>query len=108
MKKPLLIVFSGLPGVGKTTLAQQLSKKIRATYIRIDTIEQTLLDEGSLLSGKEGYFVAYNLAKDNLLMGNDVIADCVNASKVTRNAWHDISRLYVQIKKSIVKELIHV
>ena len=42
--KPILYIFSGLPGTGKTTLSQKLCKKIDAFYLRIDTIEQTLRD----------------------------------------------------------------
>ncbi|AHJ71499.1 AAA family ATPase [Zymomonas mobilis] len=35
----MLIVFTGLPGCGKTTIAQLLSKKLSAVYIRVDEIE---------------------------------------------------------------------
>ncbi len=36
----MLIVFGGLPGTGKTTLARAFAQRRRATYLRIDTIEQ--------------------------------------------------------------------
>lgn len=40
---PNAYIFSGLPGVGKTTLAKQLAKAIPNTaYFRIDTIEYYL------------------------------------------------------------------
>jgi predicted kinase len=42
----MLIVFSGLPGVGKTTIAQALARELRATYVRIDTIEDAILADG--------------------------------------------------------------
>lgn len=38
----MLITFGGLPGTGKTTIAKQLSRRISATYLRIDTLEQGL------------------------------------------------------------------
>lgn len=38
--RPRLFIFSGLPGVGKTTLARELSAYCHAVYCRIDTIEQ--------------------------------------------------------------------
>lgn len=44
MKVGTLIIFSGLPGSGKTTLASLLATKFKATYLRIDTIEQALRD----------------------------------------------------------------
>ena len=60
----MLIVFSGLPGTGKTTIAQELARQIRAVYLRIDVIEQTLRDAGVLAGdvGASGYAVANALA----------------------------------------------
>jgi len=37
-----LVVFGGLPGTGKTTLARALTQDWPATYLRIDEIEQAL------------------------------------------------------------------
>jgi predicted kinase len=88
-KPGLLIVFSGLPGVGKSTIAAMLARRLRATYLRIDTIEQALLACATLPDGvvAEGYAVAYCLAEDNLRTGGTVIADSVNPLPVTRDAW---------------------
>ena len=41
-RKSTLIVFGGLPGTGKTTLAKAIAGEHAATYLRIDTIEQAL------------------------------------------------------------------
>ena len=38
----MLIILGGLPGVGKTTIAKVLSKKLKAVYLRIDSIEEAL------------------------------------------------------------------
>ncbi|WP_225152486.1 AAA family ATPase [Bradyrhizobium sp. NBAIM08] len=47
MKHPSsLIVFGGLPGTGKTTIARELTARLAATYLRIDAIEQPLRDAG--------------------------------------------------------------
>jgi predicted kinase len=85
----MLIVFSGLPGVGKSTVAAMLARRLPATYLRIDTIEQALRVCATLPAGvvAEGYAVAYLVAEDNLRAGGAVVADSVNPLPVTRDAW---------------------
>ena len=87
---PMLIVLSGLPGTGKTTIARALARELAAVYLRIDSIEQALRD-GGLRVGGEGYSVARAVAEDNLRLGRTVIADCVNPWPLTRSAWHDVA-----------------
>lgn len=91
--KPVLIVFGGLPAVGKTTLAKALSEYLGACYIRIDTIEHTLKQCNALTVGDEGYRVAYDLAKENLELGNIVIADSVNSIEITRKSWQAVAEM---------------
>lgn len=90
---PMLIVFSGLPGAGKTTLARVLAQRLGAAYLRIDTIEQAILDSSLGLSqaGEAGYLAAYGLAEENLRLGLTVVADSVNPVKMTREAWHGVA-----------------
>ena len=86
----MLVVFSGLPGVGKTTIARELAIAIGAVHVRIDSIEQALRDEGIAVEA-EGYAVAYAVAEDNLRLGRRVIADCVNPWPLTRNEWRAVA-----------------
>jgi predicted kinase len=85
----MLIVFGGLPGTGKSTVARLLAERLKAVYLRIDTIEQALRACGTLPVGvlTEGYAIAYRVAEDNLRAGGTVIADSVNPLAVTRDTW---------------------
>lgn len=85
-----LVVFSGLPGTGKTTIARGLAFELGAVHVRIDAIEGALRAHGYQVSG-EGYAVAYAIAADNLRLGRVVIADCVNPWPLTRAAWHEVA-----------------
>jgi len=86
----MLIVMSGLPGVGKTTIARELARTSGIVHIRIDTIEQALRASGLLVEG-EGYGVGYAVAEDNLRVGRAVVADCVNPWPLTRDAWRAVA-----------------
>lgn len=91
--KPMLIVFGGLPGTGKTTLARALALELGAIYLRIDEIEQALRSSGftSEEIGASGYFVAYALAESNLRLGTWVVADSANPMLITRKAWRGVA-----------------
>ena len=85
---PLLIVFGGLPGTGKTSIARELTRRLAATYLRIDAIEQSLREAG-LAVGATGYVIANALAAQNLMLGRIVVADCVNPVAASRNGWRE-------------------
>jgi predicted kinase len=87
----VLIAFAGLPGTGKSTIAQALATELSAIWLRIDSIEQAIRASG-LVDGDlkdAGYRVAYAVAEDNLRLGRTVIGDSVNPWMLTRNAWRD-------------------
>jgi predicted kinase len=108
----MLIIFSGLPGVGKTTIARELARQIGAVHVRADTIEQAMRDSGRCLEplNDAGYRVAYAVAEENLRIGHKVVADSVNPFSLTRNAWRAVanragtSAVEIEIKCSDVAE----
>jgi predicted kinase len=86
----MLIVMSGLPGVGKTAISRELARATGAVHLRIDSIEQAMRAAGWPVEG-EGYDVAYAVAAENLVIGHTVIADCVNPWPLTRDAWRAVA-----------------
>lgn len=94
-----LITFSGLPGVGKTTIAKALCREMRATYIRIDVIESALRESTleAYPCGNAGYLAAAGLAKSNLLTGQTVVTDMVNPNRWSRELWSSVA-MHCQVK----------
>lgn len=77
-----VIIFCGLPGTGKTTLAQALSKKLNVCILRKDAIKEFLYDEleGATLEdshriGKISILLILRLAEEALQNGVDIILD---------------------------------
>lgn len=87
-----LFIFAGLPGTGKTTLAQRLARHVRAAHLRVDTIEQGLRDLCNVRVEGEGYRLSYRIASDNLKLGIDVVADSCNPLELTRREWEQVAQ----------------
>ena len=87
---PTLIVLSGLPGTGKSSIARELARQTGAVWLRVDSIEQAIVDAGVDDPADAGYRACYAVAADNLRLGRDVIGDSVNPWMLTRDAWRDV------------------
>lgn len=88
---PILYIFSGLPGTGKSTLAKKLAEMTKSSYFRIDTIEQGIRDLFSVTINGEGYRLTYRIVEDNLKLGVNVISDSCNPWKLTREEWEAVA-----------------
>ena len=89
---PFLYIFSGLPGTGKSSLAQRLARRLVCTYLRIDTLEHGLHELLSVTVEGEGYRLAYRLAGDTLRLGGSVVADSCNPLELTRREWEQVAK----------------
>ena len=88
MMSGVLVVMSGLPGVGKSTLADALGKAIGAAVLSVDPIEAAMWRCGITRStGVAAYEVAATVAEHQLSLGLSVIADSVSSVEAARDTW---------------------
>ncbi|WP_139723135.1 AAA family ATPase [Serinicoccus chungangensis] len=89
----MLVVLAGLPGVGKTSVARALCRRLDAAHVRVDTVEQALVRAGLPAPevGARGYAVALAVAADQVAVRRPVVADLVNAVPEARAAWEQLA-----------------
>ncbi len=93
-KTPLLIVFAGLPGTGKSTLARAVASRSDAVWLRVDTAEAAMLRAGlprSAETGLAAYLVVRDLAAEELRLGRNVVVDAVNGVEEARAMWRALA-----------------
>ncbi len=85
----VLIVFAGLQGTGKTTLARQLASERGAAHVRVDAIEAAMVRSGLTRHsiGAGGYFAAQEVARSCLTVGTPVVVDAVSPVPEARHGW---------------------
>src|SRR4051794_34713712 len=95
MRSSRLIVVSGLPGTGKSTLSDRIGRELRLPVVSVDPLESAVLRAGipqSFETGLAAYLVAEAIADHQLAIGLDVIVDAVNAVEPARDTWRDLAR----------------
>lgn len=95
-----LIVFSGLPGTGKSTLAESVGKELHVPVFAKDWLEANLLRNGLVptINEKPLGFASYDLlttlAERQLMLGQSVILDSVASTETIRDTWRQMSKRY--------------
>ncbi|MDR7278282.1 AAA family ATPase [Catenuloplanes atrovinosus] len=84
--RPVLIVFAGLPGVGKSTLARRVGAALPAPVLPVDPIERAFRS-----TGPEAYRAVASLAELQLDLGLPVVVDAVNPAVESRELWLDLA-----------------
>ena len=94
------IVFSGLPGTGKSTLAEAVGRTLSISVFAKDWLEATLLRSELVASspdkplGSAGYHLLTTLAERQLILNQSVILDSVASTQTIRNTWRRLSEQY--------------
>lgn len=92
---PVLVVMAGLPGAGKSTIAEVLGARLGSTIVSVDPIESAILHAGigaDQPTGLAAYLVAEKMAEQVLAAGRTVIVDAVNAVEPARLQWRDLAQ----------------
>ncbi len=95
-----MIVFSGLPGTGKSMLAEAMGRDLGIPVFAKDWLEATLLRNGldpvvkSNPPKSVGYELLNVLAERQLMLRQSVILDSVAGSQSIRSTWLRLSEQY--------------
>lgn len=86
---PRLVVFAGLPGVGKSTLAARVGSVLPAPVLAVDAVDRVLRGHKIVEKrpGVAAYGVVAALAEAQLAMGLHVVVDAVNGVAAARANW---------------------
>ncbi|HYI14734.1 MAG TPA: AAA family ATPase [Thermomicrobiales bacterium] len=109
-----LVMFTGLPGTGKSVLAEYAARFIECSLLSKDTIEASLWrsDVGSEQnSGWASYEVMTTLAECQLRLGQSVVLDSVATHERIRSTWRDMAlkhgASFVAIECVCTDEMLH-
>lgn len=96
-----LIIFTGLPGTGKSSLAEAVGQQLSIPVIAKDWLEATLKrcelrpkDELSPNLGYAAYELLTTLAEQQLKLGHTVILDSVVGIEPIRQQWRKLAETY--------------
>ena len=94
--------MAGLPGSGKSTIAEVIGETLSKPIVSVDPIESSILRAGidpDQPTGLAAYLVAETLAESIIRAGRGLIVDAVNAVDPAREQWVNLaSRLDEPLK----------
>lgn len=95
-----LIVFTGLPGNGKSRLAEAVARELKIPVFSKDWLEATLrrcelqATDPSKSLGLAGYELLTTLVERQLMLGQSAILDSVASFESVRQQWRDLASTY--------------
>jgi predicted kinase len=93
MSQPTLVIFSGLPGTGKSTLAEKLARKLRWPLLCIDDVIGEVPEDAGIAFWDSKVDILLDLVNTQLKLGLDVIVDSVFMNMDRQHA-QELARTY--------------
>lgn len=93
----MLVVMTGLPGTGKSAIAEAVARSLPAPVFSVDPLEALLLRAGidrEQRSDIAAYDLAAALAKSQLEVGQSAVVDAVNA-------WERLRRWFLGLAEAV-------
>lgn len=90
----MLIAMAGLPGAGKSTIAQVIAGRVGIPVVSVDPIETAILRAGidaDQPTGLAAYLVAETLARTVIVSRGGIVVDAVNAVNPAREQWVNLA-----------------
>lgn len=88
-----IILICGLPGTGKSTLAEAIAKQLNLPLFSKDTLEASLVEHGVMTTDQlngVGYTLLKNLVDDHEARGLSVVVDFIADRDRTLNFWPEL------------------
>lgn len=99
--KVKLVVFTGLPGTGKSSVAEPVGRELGIPVFAKDWLEATLKraglgqdEDSARVIGYAGYELLTTLAQRQLRLGQSAILDSVAGFENTRTQWRNLAITY--------------
>jgi predicted kinase len=89
-----LAVFSGLPGTGKTTLAERIGREMAIPVFALDSLLGAMIPDKILTNetaADVGYSLLTTLARRQLMLGQSAILDSVVGLTPQRESWRQMA-----------------
>ncbi len=101
MSKPLLVIVTGLPGTGKTSLGERIAQELRLPFLHKDGIKELLFDtlgwsdiEWSKKLGRASTELLYYFAEVQLMTGNSCAIESNFDATLATPKFSALSRKY--------------